>query len=246
MKEAYKVNLDGFIVDVELVHDSASGISPIYEKPEPTDENEQPEEVLVGYRVYEKCPDGFFKPRFDVQAYLNALTQYERDYADYLNALNQYDPESDNEPPIPPAPVNGRDFWVEGMNQEEIDKINPPVTLQDIKNKKIEELNRACNETILAGFVSSALGEENLYDFDYEAQINLNGQLNFINAGLTPPDAIIMWKANGVPKEHTVEQFKVVCEDGFAHKQSNISKYWMLKQQVEQAEDEETINAITW
>ena len=139
MKEALRVDLDGFIVEVELAHDSTSGIVPIYERLEPLEEGEEPEEILVGYMVYEKCPDGFFKPRFDVQEYLNALVQYERDYADYLDALNQYDAESEEEPPIPPAPVNGRDFWFEGMSQEEIEAIRN-VPREPTTEERINEL----------------------------------------------------------------------------------------------------------
>lgn len=123
---------------------------------------------------------------------------------------------------------------------------SPDRLLQQAKEVKIEELNSRCNETILAGFTSSALGVANKYDFDYEAQTNLNGQLNFINAGLIASNAIIKWKASGVPQDHTVEQFKTVCVDGFAFKQDNVNKYWTLKAQVQSATTKTEVDAVVW
>ena len=109
---------------------------------------------------------------------------------------------------------------------------------------KLAELNAACNAAILAGFTSDALGSDNIYDFDYDAQINLGGMLNAITAGLVAGD--IVWKASGIPQVHTVDQFKAVFGAGLAFKNSMIAHYWTLKAAVNDATSQEEIEAITW
>src|SRR5205085_1546952 len=68
-----------------------------------------------------------------------------------------------------------------------------PASQLTSKQVKIDELNAACNDEILAGFTSSALGTANSYDFDYEAQTNLGGMLNAITAGIITTEPI-SWK----------------------------------------------------
>ncbi|CAH1230656.1 hypothetical protein PAECIP111891_06712 [Paenibacillus allorhizoplanae] len=109
---------------------------------------------------------------------------------------------------------------------------------------KISELNAACNAAILAGFTSNALGTDNTYDFDYDAQINLGGMLNAITADIV--SGTVVWKASGIPQTHTIDQFKTVFAQGLSHKNTNIGKYWTLKGQVLSAETTEEINAIHW
>ncbi len=109
---------------------------------------------------------------------------------------------------------------------------------------KLAELNEFCNAIILAGFTSNALGTDNTYDFDYDAQINLGGMLNAITAGLVT--GAITWKTSGVPQTHTIDQFKTVFSDGLTHKNANIGKYWTLKAQVLTAATPEEIAAIVW
>lgn len=116
-----------------------------------------------------------------------------------------------------------------------------PVSAQELK---LKELNSACNTAIIAGFSSDAIGTENTYDFDYDAQINLGGMLNAITAGLVTSD--IVWKASGIPQTHTVEQFKVVYGAGLTHKNTNIERYWTLKAAVLAATSDEEIRDITW
>ncbi|NOU68400.1 hypothetical protein GC096_30700 [Paenibacillus sp. LMG 31461] len=109
---------------------------------------------------------------------------------------------------------------------------------------KIAELNKACNEAILSGFTSDALGTDNTYDFDYDAQINLGGMLNAITAGMV--SGTFPWKASGIPQLHTINQFKTVFAAGLTHKNSNIGKYWLLKEQVIAATTPEEREAIVW
>ncbi|OPH61708.1 hypothetical protein BC351_00250 [Paenibacillus ferrarius] len=135
--------------------------------------------------------------------------------------------------------VNPRDIYDDGI-------WTPAQTPEpaDLKQRKINELNSACNAAILAGFRSDALGSSNSYEFGTDDQINLGGMLNAITAGLvTEP---IIWKASGSPHPHTFNQFKQVFGDGLTHKNNNIAKYWTLKEQVTVAETNEDVNAIQW
>ncbi|MGO4498794.1 hypothetical protein AB4114_23205 [Paenibacillus sp. 2RAB27] len=118
-----------------------------------------------------------------------------------------------------------------------------PNTISPV-DSKISELNAACNEAILAGFTSDALGTDNTYDFDYDAQINLGGMLNAITAGMI--SGSFPWKASGIPQLHTINQFKAVFAAGLTHKNSNIGKYWMLKEQAIAATTPEERDAIVW
>lgn len=126
--------------------------------------------------------------------------------------------------------------WGEGRAASDI--------LEDIRQSKISILNNACNASILSGFTSNALGDEHTYDFDYEAQTNLGGMLNAIMAEIVTEE--IDWKASGLPVPHTINQFKQVYADGLTHKNSLITKYWMLKSQVLSAHSVEDIESVFW
>jgi hypothetical protein len=119
-------------------------------------------------------------------------------------------------------------------------------TLNDIKNDKISDLNTSCNNTILAGFTSSALSSTlHTYPFESHDQINMSGALALLNSDTTITS--ITWKtldAGNLP--HTRDQFSKVCKDSFIFKQTMINKYWNLKAQVETALDEPSVNAIVW
>ncbi|MGO4269819.1 XkdW family protein [Paenibacillus sp. TAF58] len=120
----------------------------------------------------------------------------------------------------------------------------PDQVLEQTKLQHIESLNLKCNAAILTGFTSSTLGAVHIYDFDYEAQTNLNGMLSAVTNGMAAEP--IMWKASGVPQPHTFEQFKALYADGLVHKNANISKYWELKAEVTSAINTEEIASITW
>jgi hypothetical protein len=109
-------------------------------------------------------------------------------------------------------------------------------TLDEWKQSKLSEIDQKCNSEILAGFTSSCLGVSHFYSFDSEAQMNLAGTLNAINAGLI--QAPIMWSADGVATAHTFDQFKALYMDGYNHKLSNQARYWTLKGQILAATEE--------
>lgn len=112
------------------------------------------------------------------------------------------------------------------------------------KKDKINELNEACEATILAGFYCEANGH--YYEFKVYDQLNFTQQylLLISNPDFTGP---IRWKTEdaGVV-EHTREEFMTVCQTAELHKRGNIEKYWDLKAQVENATTFEDVNAIQW
>lgn len=113
------------------------------------------------------------------------------------------------------------------------------------KAKKIDELNTACNETILSTFSSSCLGESHTYSFSYDAQMNLSGILGAVNAGIAP--VTITWKTEDAGTfSHTVAQFKQLFADGMVFKQTNIYRYRSLKDQVNACATKADIDLIVW
>jgi hypothetical protein len=121
-----------------------------------------------------------------------------------------------------------------------------PIDVVAVRERKVAELSRKCNETILAGFASSALGSAHTYDFDEEAQRNLAGRLGIINANPNYA-AVFKWKTvDAGPLDHTKAQFTQVCTDADAFKDAMIAHYWMLKVQVNAAADVGAVNAIAW
>lgn len=120
-------------------------------------------------------------------------------------------------------------------------KLDEPLKLA--KARKIEELNKACDNLLLS-FSSSALGEEYIYDGSLEDQINLMGA---VNMGVDMP--FRCKKANSETKEnipHTKEQLAQVFSDGVNYKASVIYKCGALKSEVEQLTDINKINAISF
>lgn len=99
---------------------------------------------------------------------------------------------------------------------------NTSQQLTDAIKAKIAELKSACRQSILSGFTSSALSVSHTYDFDYEAQTNLNGAYSYANAN---PAATFDWKTVDVGViTHTAAQTKQLFTDGLAWKESQIYK----------------------
>jgi hypothetical protein len=65
MKEAILVDVDGLYKEPVLVDDSESGVSEIYETPEPTEAVPEPEPVVTGYRIAVQVPEGLYLPKWD-------------------------------------------------------------------------------------------------------------------------------------------------------------------------------------
>lgn len=136
-KEAIRIDLDGFFAEPELVQLTTTSVTEIYETPELDPENEeqeQPEPTLIGYRVSVPVPPGLYQPRYDLTAWRSAVSDHNNALAAYQTALTAHDPESENDPPTPPAPVDLTQFWVEGLTPQEVDALRNaprPETVHD-------------------------------------------------------------------------------------------------------------------
>lgn len=124
-------------------------------------------------------------------------------------------------------------------------EFNQP-TLDQVKPNKIAELDQKCNQTILAGFTSSALGVAHQYGFSTDDQANLTGRLTLINANPSYPEPFDWKTLDTGPLPHTKAQFIQVCTDGDSFKGGQIAKYWQLKAQVEAATTTDEVDAIIW
>jgi hypothetical protein len=117
-----------------------------------------------------------------------------------------------------------------GVHEDGLAIIARSGDLEAWKQSQLAYIDQKCNREILAGFTSDCLGVSHFYSFDGEAQMNLAGTLNAINAGLIQEP--IMWSADGVATAHTFDQFKALYMDGYNHKLSNQARYWTLKGQI--------------
>lgn len=119
------------------------------------------------------------------------------------------------------------------------------ISLEDIKTKKINQLNFLCNQTILSTFTSACLGVSHIYSFSSDSQMNFSGTLGAINANISP--TTINWKTEDAGVlSHTITQFKSLFADGMTFKQANINKYRSLKDQVLACTTQSQIDAIVW
>lgn len=151
MKEAIITDTTGLYVDVTLVGDAETGITPIYETPQPTDPDAEPPEepvepvepTIIGYRVALPVIPGLYKPRFDLaawEAYQAAIQQAQTDYAAAYATWASEDEETRGEAPMyvpPEAPT----LWVEGLTPEGIEAINqpgPPSELEQVRSELTE------------------------------------------------------------------------------------------------------------
>lgn len=122
------------------------------------------------------------------------------------------------------------------------------IILKVIKEDKMDELTKQCQEDIL-GYFNAKIGEvEYRFSFDYEAQQNFNGTLSFFDRGLIPN---VQWTAykdgEAIRITLTEEEFMNVVMTAFAFKNSKISRLRNeLQPLVEKAETIEEVESIKW
>jgi hypothetical protein len=126
--------------------------------------------------------------------------------------------------------------------------INPPSeTLDEIKQKKIDELDNDCKNAILANFIATLNGVDYEFTYDMAAQSRFNGVgILFLNNQITQ----IPWTAyqNGerVRITLTKDDFNIVSLAALAHQNDNVTKYSDLYVQVMNATLTSEVNQILW
>jgi hypothetical protein len=130
----------------------------------------------------------------------------------------------------------------------EVQFINPPsVSLDDLKSKKINELDNACKNAILANFTATLNDVDYEFTYDMPSQSRFNGVgILFINNQITE----IPWTAyqNGkrVRITLTKDDFNVLSLAALAHQNDNVIKYSDLYVKVNNATTPDEVNQITW
>lgn len=122
------------------------------------------------------------------------------------------------------------------------------ILLENAKIEKDAELNKACNESILAGFKYEVDGIEYHFSFDNEAQFNFHGSERILSKGLIDK---IMWTVQKDGEYTRIPVDKALMDELMlailVHKDSNVSKYRdFLMPLVKEAKTPEEVAKITW
>lgn len=124
--------------------------------------------------------------------------------------------------------------------------------LEMSRNLKISELSTACEQAIIGGFNSNALGLNYLYDAAEEDQINLIGACTTTTPTSAAPDGYSIYYAcrnvsTGIKEYmlHTHSQLRQVMNDGATFKLQQLQKFHTKRVYVQSATLEQ-INNVTW
>lgn len=131
--------------------------------------------------------------------------------------------------------VNGA--WVEGKSQSDI--------LADAKVSKKDDLQNKCDVALAGGFVSSALGVEHNYPSHDKAQSNFNTEMQRFSTDSTYTSCKFFTNDAGF-LEHTKDQFFKVFNDGHDFGNAQWDKLFSLFAQVDAAQTQTDLDAITW
>lgn len=125
----------------------------------------------------------------------------------------------------------------------QLDKFD--ISLDELKQFKLEQLKYFCSEALYAGFISSI----NEYEFGFNEldQANFTQQTLLIVAAGGNYTAPIAWKTKNLGVvELTVTDFNTIINEAAAHKLTQQNKYWQLEQEVLQAAAPNEVDAIVW
>lgn len=121
MKEAIITDLNGYMIDVTLVADHVTGVFPIKEPPQDSDESNELY-MTTGYIIASSVPAGLYKLKFDIEAYCAANERYELDMLQWLKKNNDAEKEQEGDL-IEPTPPVLYSFWKEGYTPSELDAL---------------------------------------------------------------------------------------------------------------------------
>lgn len=119
--------------------------------------------------------------------------------------------------------------------------------IENAKQDKKNELEKLCEQEIVSGFASSAIGSERWYKSEQTDQLNLIGAVSsgndsFFKCGVKDNTGAIAWNW----EMHTIAQLKSVLNDGGTVKIQLLQKLTELKNTVDQLLTIEQIKAVVW
>ena len=120
----------------------------------------------------------------------------------------------------------------------------PTEDISEYKQQKITEINSKCAETIMDGFISSALGEPYLYDSAEVDQLNLIGAIS-LNMDL-PYRCTKIGTGSKEFYLHSAAQLRQVGLDGAMFKLYNLEKAATLKSLVNPCTTTVELSNISW
>ncbi|UWG96771.1 hypothetical protein LPY66_18120 [Dehalobacter sp. DCM] len=121
----------------------------------------------------------------------------------------------------------------------------PPLTFDELKQMKVQEMQLAYQTELTSGFVSNASGESLLYGYNQSDQFNFTKQLNAVNAGIAFYP--IMWGTkNSQIVSLNESQYKQLCSDANAFEWGLIGKIRTLAGRVMTATTIQELEGITW
>lgn len=120
--------------------------------------------------------------------------------------------------------------------------------LSKLKNRKINELNQKCNESILSGFTHIINGIEYHFSFDTEAQLNFQGAEKILDKGLVSE---LEWTVTHNGEYERILISKQIMDELvlriLQHKDENIKRLRnVLAPLVESAQSKEELDKIAW
>ena len=139
--------------------------------------------------------------------------------------------------------------WKKMSDAEINEYLNP--TVEQVKKTKLVLINFACQNAIISGFKSSALGEEHFYYSTIEEQSTLTSLItlgidsNFKCQKISVVDNVEV-KGNRVQVPHTLAQLKQVLADGAIHIKTQIDRKDELEALINNAITVEELELIEW
>lgn len=142
--------------------------------------------------------------------------------------------------------------WEQEKIEEEIKAETP--TLEDVRARTLQEVDRITAQKIVGGFVSSCSGEPVRYDSDKDTQLTVSSDLNTINSA---PDKFSEYYPNGYPMRGypdggtektihylTVKQLIQWNVDLGLHRGACKQAGWEKQALVDAADSKEALDAI--
>lgn len=129
--------------------------------------------------------------------------------------------------------------------EDEAIQLSAQVALANTKMTKKSDLSQQCNQAIVAGFTSSALGQAHTYPSDEEAQRNFNSEINkFVIDSTYTTSLFKTLDAGYLP--HSKDQLFQVFSDGHASRVAQLAQLNQLKAQVDAVQTQADLDKITW